>query len=61
MTIPKLLTEKEAAEFLSVSQGTLRNYRYMHIGPNYVKIGRRICYKPEDLQRYVEEHYVRVE
>jgi Helix-turn-helix domain len=59
----KLLTEKEAAELLGVSVNTLQAWRLRKCGPPYVKLigsgtgpGRRpVRYRPEALEKYLEE------
>lgn len=55
-----LLTTKEAALFLGVSYQCLENGRCGHgkINPPFVRIGRLIRYRLEDLIRYLEEHLV---
>ena len=41
-TVPGcLLDEKEAAAILAVSRSTLRNWRALKQGPQFVKVGRR--------------------
>lgn len=53
MSAPALLTEPEAAAALHVCTRTLRKAREegrLH----WVKIGRRICYTPEDLAAFVD-------
>ena len=51
---PTLLTEAEAAEFLTVSTGSLRAWRGSGTGPRYLKIGAAVRYRPADLDRYLE-------
>lgn len=48
--MPKLLTQKQAAEFLSISHRTLENYRLTGEGPKWVRLGRRLIrYRMEDI------------
>ena len=35
-----------------VSEGTLRNWRSMRIGPSFIKIGKAILYPLEELNRW---------
>ena len=49
-----LLSEKEASEKLNISLTTLRRLRYSGKGPDYIKIGRRIVYRLDFLDKYVE-------
>ena len=44
-----LLNQREAAEFLRLSQRTLERFRLTGDGPPFVKAGRRVAYRPEDL------------
>ena len=53
-----LLTTAEAASFLNISPKTLVNWRLLGIGPRYVKIGRRIRYRKEDLESYIQSSLV---
>ena len=53
-----LLTEQEASEYLGIAPLTLRNWRYQTRGPRYVLVGRRVCYRIEDLQAWAEERLV---
>ena len=53
---PEFLTVAEAAEFLRVSPGTLRNWRAAYTGPLWFRVGPSgIRYKRTDLQDYVEQ------
>ena len=52
---PKLLTEKEAAEYLGVSPSTLTVWRCTRRYPlAFLKIGRCIRYRPEALEEFME-------
>lgn len=54
----KLICEKEAAEFLSISVKTLQQWRYLKKPPVYFKFGRNVRYKFEDLEKYIESSVV---
>lgn len=47
-----LLDEETAAETLDVSPKTLRKWRCVGGGPEYVKIGRLVRYTPSGLRAY---------
>ncbi|MFI9295360.1 helix-turn-helix domain-containing protein [Streptomyces gardneri] len=47
---PSLLTTTQAAEYLSVSTGTLANWRYRREGPPFVKAGKSVRYRLKDLE-----------
>ena len=53
-----VLTEEQAAQYLGLAPGTLRNWRVMGRGPQYVRLGRRVGYRVEDLQAWAEERLV---
>jgi excisionase family DNA binding protein len=43
----------EAAKYLKVSGDQMENWRYANAGPKYVKIGRIVLYRREDLDAYI--------
>jgi len=49
----KLLTTEEAANFLTVKKNTLEIWRSQGKGPDFVKVGRCVRYRAEDLESYV--------
>ena len=49
-----LLTEKDAAAFLSISVRTIQNWRFHNTGPKYKKLGRLVRYSIVDLSAYAE-------
>ena len=57
-----LLTTKEAADHLKLSQFTLRKLRMTAGGPKFVKFGKNngpVRYRREDLNDYVEASLMR--
>ena len=52
--------ENQAANFLGLKVQTLRNWRCKRRGPNYLKIGSRVGYLLEDLQRYRSAHRIKL-
>jgi len=59
---PPLLTTKEAADHLKLSQFTLRKLRVTGGGPKFVKLGKNngpVRYRWEDLNDYVEASLMR--
>lgn len=50
---PRLLTEREAGTYTGHAPATLRNMRHLGTGPTYVKVGRAVRYRVEDLEAYV--------
>ena len=51
---PRFLRTPEAARFLGLSNRTLEKHRTFGTGPTYRKIGGRIVYRVEDLQRWAD-------
>lgn len=51
---PRFLRTPEAARFLGLSGRTLEKHRTFGTGPTYRKIGGRIVYHVEDLQRWAD-------
>jgi excisionase family DNA binding protein len=55
MTMPELLTIKEAAACLKVSEETLRKWRAQGAGPPVAKLGRHLRYRKDALDQWVKE------
>lgn len=51
----ELLSIHEAAAFLGVAVGTLRNWRVEHRGPAAYKIGKFLRYERHELEAWVRE------
>ena len=56
----RTLGTADVAELLGVAERTLMNWRSLRNGPRYIKIGRRVRYRPADLKRYLRECTVEV-
>jgi excisionase family DNA binding protein len=54
----RLLSQREAAEYLGISYWTLRDLNFQGILP-YLKIGRRILIDLKDLEGYIQKSKVR--
>lgn len=50
----RLLDVTEAADYLGLSISTLNKWRCYGEGPVFVKMGRAVRYRVEDLDRYLE-------
>lgn len=48
-----LITEQEVSKRLNVSVASLRRWRLLSRGPQFVKIGGLVRYRPEDLDLWV--------
>jgi excisionase family DNA binding protein len=51
---PTAITEVEVARRLAVSVSTVQAWRRRRQGPAYLKIGRAVRYRPEDVDAYLE-------
>ena len=52
---PRYLRTPEAARFLGVSGRTLEKHRIYGTGPVYRKIGGRVVYRLEDLEKWADQ------
>lgn len=52
------LDEKKAANMLGVAVQTLRNWRHIRKGPAYIKLGRAIRYRQDDLVDYLNKRRI---
>lgn len=50
--------ERDAAQFIGFSPSYLRQARMRNTGPAYVRVGRAVRYRVEDLSRFLDEHRV---
>ena len=50
-----LLTPTEVAAIARVSEHTLAVWRAQRKGPSFVKLGRAVFYRRDDVKRWVEE------
>ena len=48
-----LLTEEEVAKRLHVSLASIRRWRLERRGPQFIKIGSLVRYRPEDLESWL--------
>ena len=55
----EFLTQREAAAHLRLSERTLERYRVAGTGPSFVKFGRRVVYRQDDLRRWADTHTYR--
>ena len=56
---PELLTIAEAARLLRAPVATLRYWRHLGTGPRSFRLGRRVLYRHDDLQAWVEQQLSR--
>ena len=53
-----LLTQREAASVLRLSERTLERWRVSGIGPRFVRLNHRIRYRQQDLDAHVAARVV---
>jgi predicted DNA-binding transcriptional regulator AlpA len=51
----ELLTLEEAAAVLRTPVATLRYWRHLGVGPDGFRLGRRVVYRRQDVDRWVAE------
>jgi hypothetical protein len=55
------LTERDAAQYVSYSRAYLRLLRLKARGPHYMRVGRSIRYRLQDLDRWLDAHVVKTD
>ncbi len=58
-TKTSLLDALKAAERTGLSTSTLAKLRLSGKGPTYIKLGRRVAYRPEDLDQWIDANRVK--
>jgi predicted DNA-binding transcriptional regulator AlpA len=62
-TVPRLLptvvTAKTAARLVGLAESTLAKLRLNGNGPVYCKLGRRVVYRPGDLEQWLQSRTAR--
>jgi excisionase family DNA binding protein len=57
-TEKRTLTDIEVAARLGVSPFTVRAWRHKGLGPRFLKMGRAVRYRPEDVDEYEQQAIV---
>jgi predicted DNA-binding transcriptional regulator AlpA len=57
--LPKVISAKAAARFVGLSESTLAKLRLNGNGPVYCKLGRRVVYRPRDLDEWLQSRIAR--
>ena len=52
------LTDVEVANRLGVSRFTVRSWRLKGVGPRFLKMGRAVRYRPQDVDEYERQALV---
>ncbi|MDR1441405.1 MAG: helix-turn-helix domain-containing protein [Bifidobacteriaceae bacterium] len=51
------LTTQEVAVLCRTSQETVRYWRHVGKGPRGFKLGRKVLYRRQDVEAWLQEHY----
>ena len=51
----QLMTEKDVAGLICITQRASQNWRLRGGGPEYVKIGRSVRYQRRDVMKFIED------
>lgn len=54
----RTLTDVEVARRLGVSRFTVRSWRLKGVGPRFLKLGRAVRYRPQDVDEYERQALV---
>lgn len=57
--LPNVITAKVAAHLVGLSESTLAKLRLNGNGPTYCKLGRRVVYRPADLEQWLQSRTTR--
>jgi excisionase family DNA binding protein len=49
------LTDEETAELLRNTTSTLRRWRRKGLGPRWHRVGRKVLYRPSDVERWLRK------
>lgn len=49
----RLLTPDEVSRYLGIPPSTLANWRYLRRGPAFLKVGRHVRYRTQDVDEWV--------
>lgn len=49
-----LISAEQAANILNISPSTLAKMRLSGVSPRFIKLGRRVAYRPSDLEAWIE-------
>lgn len=53
-----LIDEHEAAALIGVAPSTMNSWRVKRVGPRFVRVGRLVRYRPDDVRTFVESRLV---
>jgi len=54
IVLAPLLTPEQVGAYLDVPLGTLANWRYQGRGPTYLRVGRHVRYRAQDVTEWID-------
>lgn len=58
MAPSSLMTPSDAGAYLGLAENTLKRWRCQRVGPAYVKSGRLVYYRKDDLDAFLERNRI---
>lgn len=56
VSLPRLLNQRELAEYLGKSTAWCERARWAGEGPRFIKLGRHVRYRADDVAAWIEEN-----
>lgn len=56
VTLPRLMDQKELAAYLGKSTAWCERARWAGQGPRFVKLGRHVRYRADEVMKWIEEN-----
>lgn len=56
VSLPRLLTQKDLADYLNKSTAWCERARWAGEGPRFIKLGRHVRYRADDVLAWIEEN-----
>lgn len=56
VSLPRLLTQRDLAAYIGKSTAWCERARWAGEGPRFVKLGRHVRYRAEDVQDWLDAH-----
>ncbi|MEX0963810.1 MAG: helix-turn-helix domain-containing protein [Pseudohongiellaceae bacterium] len=56
ITLPRLMNQRELAEYLGKSTAWCERARWIGEGPKFIKLGKHVRYRVEDVMTWIDAH-----
>lgn len=56
VTLPKLMNQRDLAAYLGKSTAWCERARWAGEGPRFIKLGRHVRYRADDVMEWIEQH-----